>query len=89
MFDEERRESETRLVKKDVISATRLSVVVLMPFGVDRGILTSPHASIDISDPPASTISSLAAGAFYWNSAGLLQMWISVAGSSVYEWRSG
>jgi hypothetical protein len=85
MFDEDRRESKTRLVKKDVMSATRLSVVVLMLFGVDRGILTSPHASIDISDPPASTISSSAARAFYWNLAGLLQTWILVAGLRVYK----
>ena len=84
-----RRERETRLVKKDGISATRFSVVVLMLIGVDRGIVTSPYASINISEPPARTMSSSAAGAFHWNSAGLLQMCTSVAGSSVHEWRSG
>jgi hypothetical protein len=89
IFDDVRRERETRLVKNDGISATRLSVVFLLPIGVERGIVTSPHASIYISEPPARTMSSSAAGAFQWNSAGLLQMWISVAGSSVHEWRSG
>ena len=89
MSDDLRRERETRLVKKDRIRATRFSVVVLMPVGVDRGIVTSPHASIGVSDPPASMMSSSAAGAFHSNSVGLLQMWISVAGSSVHEWRSG
>jgi hypothetical protein len=89
MFDDESRESETRLVKKDGIRATRFSVVDFVPVGVVRGILTSPHASISTSDPPASTTSSSAAGAFHWNSAGLLQMWMSVAGSRVHEWRSG
>ena len=59
-----RRERETRLVKKDRMRATRFSVVVLIPFSVDRGIVASPHASISVSDPPASTISSSAAGAF-------------------------
>src|SRR5215468_1661645 len=83
IFDEERRESETRLVKKDGMRATFLSVAVLILVGVDKGILTSPYASILVSVPPARTISSSAAGAFYWNSAGLLQTWISVAGSSV------
>lgn len=89
IFDDVSRESETKLVKKAGISATRLSVVFLVPIGVDRGIVTSPHASITISEPPARTTSSSAAGVFQWNSAGLLQMWILVAGSSVYEWRSG
>jgi hypothetical protein len=88
MFDDVRQESETRLVKKDGMRATRFSVVVLMPFGVNRGIVTSPHASIGVSDPPASTMLSSAAGVFYSNSVELLQMWISVAGSSVHEWRS-
>jgi hypothetical protein len=51
-------------VKKDGIRATRFSVVVLMPFGVNRGIVTSPYALIGVSKPPASTISLSAAGAF-------------------------
>ena len=89
IFDEDRRDRETRLVKKDWIRATCLSVVVLIPLGVDRGSLTSPHASIFVSVPPARTTSSSAAGAFQSNSAGLLQIWMSVAGSSVHEWTSG
>jgi hypothetical protein len=31
-------------VKKDEMRATRFSVVVLMPLGVEKGIVTSPHA---------------------------------------------
>lgn len=88
-FDEESRERETRLVKNEEMRATCFSVVVFVPFGVDRGIVTSPHASIKVSVPPASTVSSSVAGLFHWNSAGLLQMWISVAGSRVHEWSNG
>jgi hypothetical protein len=51
-------------VKKDRIRATRFSVVVLMPFSVNRGIVTSPYALIGVSKPPASTILSSAARAF-------------------------
>jgi hypothetical protein len=47
--DNVRRERETRLVKKDRISATRLSVVFLVPIGVYRDIVTAPHASVNIS----------------------------------------
>ena len=43
-FDEDRRERETRLVKKEGIRATLFSVVDLMPFDVVRGIVTSPQA---------------------------------------------
>jgi hypothetical protein len=85
MFDDIRRESKTRLVKKDGISATRFSVVVLMPVSVDRGVVTSPYALISVSNPPASTMSSSAAGAFHSNLVELLQMWILVARSSVHE----
>jgi hypothetical protein len=89
MFNDVRRESKTRLVKKDRISATRFSVIVLMPVGVDRDIVTSLHASIGVSDLPASTMLLLAAGAFHSNSVELLQMWLLVAGSSIHKWRSG
>jgi hypothetical protein len=88
MFNDVRRESKTRLVKKDKISTTRFSVVALMPVGVDRDIVTSLHASIGVSGPPASTMSLLAAGAFYSNSVELLQMWLLVAGSSIHKWSS-
>ena len=84
-FNDDRRASETRLIKKVGISATRLSVVVFEPLAVVRGMFTSPHASMRASDPPASTMSSGAAGAFHWNSAVLLQMCTLVAGSNVYE----
>jgi hypothetical protein len=59
-----RRERETRLVKKDRIRATRFSVVVLMLFSVNRGIVTSPYTLIGVSKLPTSTISLSTARAF-------------------------
>jgi hypothetical protein len=59
-----RREREIRLVKKDRIRATRFSVVVLMLFGVDKGIVTSPYTLIGVSKAPTRTISSSTARAF-------------------------
>jgi hypothetical protein len=51
-------------VKKDRIRATRFSVVVLMPFSVNRGIVTSLYTLIGVSKLPTSTILSSAARAF-------------------------
>ena len=50
---------------------------------INRDIVTSPYTLIKNSEPPASTTSSGEAGFFYWNLSGLLQMWMSVAGSKV------
>jgi hypothetical protein len=64
MFNNVRRERETRLVKKDRIRATYFSIVVLILFSVSRGIITSLYTLIGVSKLPASTISLSAAGAF-------------------------
>ena len=44
MSNNKRRASKTRLVKKNKISATFFNVAGQMPFGVVRGIVTSPYA---------------------------------------------
>jgi hypothetical protein len=58
------RKRETRLVKKDRIRATRFSIVVLILFSVNRGIITSPYALISVSNLPTRMMSLSAAGAF-------------------------
>jgi len=88
--DNDRRESNTRFVKKLGISAIFFSIVVFFwPCRVEKNMLTSPHACIGCVLAPARTTSSGIAGFFHINPVGLLHIWISISRLRTYECSKG